>query len=59
MSITKEENLRLGDDIKILARLFKAAINEENKEKRLYLSLIIEDMLNHLYRDVTAIKVEE
>lgn len=58
MSISKEEHLRIGDDIKILARLIKAALNEEDKEKRMYLALIIEDTVNHLHRDIIDIKIE-
>ena len=50
--LNKLEVSKILDDLKIVARLEKIVRDEEDINKRKYASLIVEDMLNHLYEDI-------
>ena len=50
--LNKNELCKILDDLKILARLQRVVRDEEDINKRKYASLIVEDMLNHLYEDL-------
>lgn len=49
---------KLVDELKIIARISKIVVTENDYEKRKYAHLIFEDAMNHLINDLTELKEE-
>lgn len=54
--LTPYELNKLINDLKIFARLHKIVRDEDNKEKRVFASLIAEDMFNRFMDDLNELK---
>lgn len=54
--LTPYELNKLINDLKIFARIHKIVRDEDNKEKRVFASLIAEDMFNRFIDDLNELK---